>query len=175
MTTSLEILTNEHKNILKVISAVENECEKLENGKAIDKEFLEKAIDFIRGYADKIHHSKEEDILFVEMCKNEENMHCNPTHQMRHEHDEGRKFVKELEKELNKGNKKKIIENAKGYCNLLKDHIYKEDNILYPMADESMDAKTKKSMLDKFNKIEKDAALEIKRYLSFVKAVEKIK
>lgn len=150
-----EILSAEHQNILKVISALENECSALESGKAIDRAFFTKAIDFIRNYADKFHHAKEEDILFVELCSDSVSMHCNPTEQMRHEHEIGRGFVKGMEEALNSGSRQKLIENARRYAQLLQEHIYKEDNILYPMADEALNAQMQKSLLDKFGNAEK--------------------
>ena len=168
-----KILTEEHKNILKVIENMENEVNILEKGKEINKKFFEKAIDFIRNYADKFHHAKEENILFKEFDKAAEEgcAHCNPTKQMLSEHDEGRKFVKGIEQGVKENNKNKVIENARGYCMLLKEHIYKEDNILYPMADEALNENTKKSMLQKFNKINTERKKNKEKYLAFVKSL----
>ena len=73
---------------------------------------------------------------------------------MRYEHDLGRNFVKGMEEGLKQNNKKKILENARGYTQLLQDHIFKEDNILYPMAEESLTEEKKKSMLKKFKEAE---------------------
>ena len=140
-----KILSGEHKNIMKVIDALAKECSAIESGKKIDTAFFEKAIGFIRNYADKFHHAKEENILFKELSL----LHCNPVQQMLYEHDLGRGFVKGMEQALH-GNKAKLIENTMGYCQLLREHIFKEDNILYPMADESLAQKTKKSILERF-------------------------
>ena len=148
-----KILSDEHKNILKFIETLKKECERLNAGVPIDKGFFAKAVDFIKNYADKFHHAKEEDILFIELDKRKEQMHCSPMDQMRHEHDLGRGFVRGLEGALISGDKNKIIENARGYAELLEDHIYKEDNILYPMADEVLDDAAQKEMLEKFAKI----------------------
>jgi len=148
-----EILSAEHKNILKAIEALLRQCDKLNAGADIDKDFFEKAIEFIKNYADKFHHAKEEDILFAELDKRREQMHCSPMDQMRHEHDLGRGFVKGLEEALNNGGKNKIMENTRGYAELLQDHIYKEDNILYPMADEVLDNAAQKEIAEKFDKL----------------------
>ena len=48
------ILSDEHKNILKVIASVLKKCDEIEAGKEIDKEFFIKAVDFIKNYADKL-------------------------------------------------------------------------------------------------------------------------
>tara|TARA_Y100000310_G_C20497588_1_gene722319 strand:- start:139 stop:675 length:537 start_codon:yes stop_codon:yes gene_type:complete len=162
------ILTNEHKNILKVITAVENECAALERGKSINKAFFEKVIDFIRNYADRLHHGKEEDILFKEFNKRAEAgaTHCNPVQQMLHEHELGRGFVKGMEDGLNENNKAKLIKNANQYASLLIEHIYKEDEILYAMADEAIDAKTMDEIGEKFKRIDLERKKDIDKYLS---------
>jgi len=59
-----EILTSEHKNILKVIDTILAKCGELESGAEIDKDFFTKAIDFIKNYADRFHHAKEDNILY---------------------------------------------------------------------------------------------------------------
>src|SRR3989338_10125389 len=107
-----KILSYEHKNILRVIDALLKECFALESGKEIDKDFFKKAIEFIRGYADKFHHAKEEDILFVELSRDDVQMHCDPTPQMLHEHKLVRNFIKELENGVEENDKNKVIENA---------------------------------------------------------------
>ena len=159
-----KILSDEHKNILKVIEFLEEECCSIENGKEIDKEFFEKIIDFIKNYADGFHHAKEEDILFKEMDKNQRELHCNPIEQMLYEHDLGRGYVKGMEWGVKENNK----DNTRGYCRLLREHIYKEDNVLYPLADEALNKKVQDLMLEKFKKIGKDK----EKYLRFIKELK---
>ena len=173
MKTALQILSDEHQNILKVIDALLKECDSLKSGNKINKDFFKKIIDFIKGYADKFHHAKEEDILFVELCKDGVRMHCNPTQQMLHEHDLGRNFIKELEKGIEENNKEEVVENAKGYAHLLQEHIFKEDNILYPMADESLSLSVKNDMLEKFQRVEQKIIKEKNMYLLFLEELKK--
>tara|TARA_Y100000034_G_scaffold46233_1_gene56879 strand:- start:24347 stop:24862 length:516 start_codon:yes stop_codon:yes gene_type:complete len=165
-----KILVDEHKNILKLTEFIEKECE---SEKDIDKDFFIKAIYFIKNYADKFHHAKEEDILFVELCKDEVQMHCNPIDQMLSEHDLGRNFIKETEIGIKENNNEKIIENAMNYVNLIKEHIYKEDNILYPMSDEVLDKKTQKDILDRFSKADKIKDKDKKKCLLIVNELKK--
>ena len=173
MDKSINILVNEHKNILIVIDALLKECDGLESKKEINKDFFKKITEFIRGYADKFHHAKEEDILFIELCKDTVAMHCNPTQQMLYEHDLGRNFVKGLKKGLQENNPDEIIKNGRGYAELLKEHINKEDNILYPMAEEALDEKTKQIILKKFEEVEKKFVLENEKYLVLIKDLTK--
>ena len=171
---SINMLVKEHEKILLVVDALEKKCGFLESGENVDKDFFTKVIDFIRNYADRFHHAKEEDILFREFnkCAEEGCVHCNPVEQMLHEHDLGRDFVKGLEKGLNENNKKKILENARGYIQLIREHIFKEDNILYPMADESLSKEVQEDMLKKFKNIENQRIKDIEKYLNFAGSLE---
>ncbi len=161
MNVVTKVLSEEHKHILIVVGMLEKECLALEKGKELRADFFKKAIQFIREYADQFHHKKEEDILFIELCKESIDMHCNPTYQMRHEHDLGRGFVKEMEEGLKEGDIPKIIYGANNYIQLIREHIYKEDNILYPMAEEALGEKDKKELELKFKEAdERNKTLE---------------
>ena len=167
MEKTTQLLVNEHKRILAVAEKIEEECVKIKKGKNVDDEFFRKVIEFVRNYADKFHHAKEEDILFKELCKNEEKMHCNPVEQMLYEHNLGRDFIKGIEEGMKKRDRKMIVDNALGYVNLIREHIFKEDNILYPIAEETLSKKTQIEMLKKFEKIEKSNS-QLEKYKSIL-------
>ena len=173
MDKSIKILVDEHKNILKVVDALEKECNEIKSGKGVDEDFFRNVIEFIRNYADKFHHAKEEEILFKEFCNTAEKgcLHCNPVEQMLYEHNIGRDFVKGIEEGMKERDKRKIVENALGYVNLIREHILKEDNILYPMSENSFDKKTKEKILKKFNEISKDKKIEENKYSLFVRSL----
>lgn len=153
MSKVVDILMKEHQFIAKVVEAVINEADKLEAGEKINELFFEQAIDFIVNYADKFHHSKEEDILFKTMCSDPGAMHCNPTEQMLYEHKIGRENVLKMKQGLADKNKKMLIEGAYGYGYLLRDHIVKEDSILYPMAEDIVGEKEMKQMAVSFEAV----------------------
>lgn len=148
-----ETLSGEHQNILNVIQKVLAECRKIENGASPEPEFFRQVIDFIRNYADKFHHAKEEDVLFKAMLENTGNLHCNPIPVMLHEHEAGRAYVQGMEEGLSENEPDKIIEHARGYCYLLQEHIYKEDNVLYPMAEEALSDIQKSRVLDQYDTV----------------------
>ena len=166
------VLSEEHQNILKVIEGVLKECNEVERGKDLDMGYFAEVIDFIKNYADGYHHAKEEDVLFKMMLDNVENMHCNPIPVMLHEHEAGRQYVKNLEKGIANSDKKEILTNAIGYCHLLKDHIYKEDNVLYPMAEEALSEEQKELVQAKYNQVKDElfSARDIQKYVDFVSA-----
>ncbi|MFQ5475021.1 MAG: hemerythrin domain-containing protein [Candidatus Nanoarchaeia archaeon] len=170
MSKAMALLSDEHKHILNVIDALLKECSSIDS-KGLDKVFFEKAIDFIRNYADKFHHAKEEDILFVELASAD--MHCDPTKQMLHEHDLGRGFVKGMEEGVKGNDKNKVVENARAYASLLQEHIRKEDMILYPMADDSLSGQALDSMLVKFRQADAERKETEDRCLAFVNEITK--
>lgn len=167
-----DVLSEEHQNILKVIDGVLKECNEIEGGKALDKEYFAEVIDFIKNYADGYHHAKEEDILFKAMLENLENMHCNPIPVMYHEHDEGRRYINNLEEAIENSDTDEVLNNAKGYCFLLQNHIYKEDNVLYPMAEEALSLDQKEEVQKKYKQVNDElfSAGELQKYLDLVPA-----
>lgn len=100
-----------------------------------------KIIDFLRNYADKHHHGKEEKLLFNKMADElgsaGEKL---VTHGMLVEHDLGRLYIMQLEDAVNRviaGDeeaKLDVIGNAIGYSDLLHRHIDKEDRVVYEFA-----------------------------------------
>ncbi len=156
MKSPTEILKAEHQNILKVIGAIQKECELINTGAYTDKDFFNRSVDFIRNYADRFHHAKEEDILFSELSADGINIPAGPVQQMLREHDMGREYIDGLVEGMEVDDKEKITYNALGYCQLLKQHIFKEDNILYPMAEQALDEQIQARMLKEFVKTENE-------------------
>ncbi|MGE5626653.1 MAG: hemerythrin domain-containing protein [Solirubrobacterales bacterium] len=135
------LMIEEHKNIKRMLQVVRKACFGIMQGKEIDYADFENIIDFIRSYADKNHHGKEEKILFNKMVDEiggaaEKLVKFG----MLVEHDFGRLYIKELEEALAKvkagDNEAKldVIANAISYTHLLTRHIDKEDNVVYTFA-----------------------------------------
>ncbi len=155
-----EQLIEEHEGIRLMLSILESFIKKAEAGEEIDINHLESMIDFIKTFADKCHHGKEEEILFPAMVEAGMNKEAGPIAVMLTEHDQGRAFVKGLTEAYNSyksGNIKaltEIIENSKGYIFLLRNHIDKENNILFRMADQIIDPILHEGIYDAFERIE---------------------
>ena len=152
---STESLKTEHRAIESALEILEEICKGLEKGETVNSEDILDLIDFIKGFADSCHHAKEEGVLFIEMEKAGLTKDGGPIVVMLEEHTAGREFVKNMT-EASQGeniDKDLFIINARGYINLLKQHIEKEDNILYPMADKLLTGKDKEIVFA-FEKIE---------------------
>jgi len=57
----------EHRLIERMIRLLDAQSKRIRNGSPPELEFLSQALDFIRTYADRCHHGKEEDILFRDL------------------------------------------------------------------------------------------------------------
>jgi len=59
----------EHRLIERMIEVMKRQLQRWETEGKADSSFIETAVDFIRTYADRCHHGKEEDILFRDLSK----------------------------------------------------------------------------------------------------------
>ena len=173
-----QVMVDEHKLILRMIALVENNTALLEQGKFRNWQFYIDAVDFIRNYADRFHHAKEEDVLFVELINNGMPEKQSPIEAMHMEHNQGRAHVRAIEEAAQKaldgeiGQATVIIENAKGYAALLRGHIEKEDDILYPLAERVLPEEVRARMLDAYARAEQKTPGLEKKYVRLVKSYE---
>jgi hemerythrin-like domain-containing protein len=149
----VEVMMNEHKNILIMLSIIRKAMNEFMENDILNKEEILEMADFVKNYADYIHHGKEEKILFKEM-----ETHIGETarklvqHGMLVEHDQGRFYMQELRKFINlyengeKDKKIDIIANAIGYASLLDRHIFKENNVIYTLAKREINEEVFNSM-----------------------------
>lgn len=157
---SIEILMAEHQIILKKLAGLK---ELLPTLAVPDLHLVSKYMDFIRIYADEYHHAKEEKILFPWMIEQNPAFEFGPIGCMIKEHELGRKLIQNavciLEKENISGEEIEALKDLLGnFITVLADHIGKEDNVLYQMAEE-MDQALKKGdeiMMPGFLRVENE-------------------
>ncbi len=149
---STEQLKDEHQAVLLAMEIMDKICQKLETGEKIDPKHQKEILEFIKIFVDKCHHGKEEDLLFPAMEKVGIPKEQGPIGMMLMEHDMGRKFVKGMSE--NVSSPEKFIEDARGYIELLRQHIEKENNILYQLADRHISQAKDNELLKEFDKLE---------------------
>lgn len=157
-----EQLMEEHRAIETMLNILENVCQRLETGKAVDAEHLEHILEFIRIFADRCHHGKEEDLLFPAMEKAGIPREGGPIGVMLIEHVQGRNYVRGMGEAVSRYKAGEVkaasdfIANARGYIALLRQHINKEDNILYRMADMHLSESKQQELLEQFEQVERE-------------------
>ncbi len=159
-------LVDEHVFIKKLLAAIPVMLESIDVSHAEDKQIILDSIDFIRSYADKYHHAKEEALLFkkfedIEIIK-----------AMLEEHDIGRGHVKAVIEAVEKKDNQKIIERLTAYRELLKDHIKKEDDLLYPWLDKNLSVSEIGELFTKFSGIDKQYEAASQKYEGFANKIE---
>ena len=171
------LLSDEHRVIERVLAAVERLTEKPAS------EFLQpwkKALDFIRHFADQCHHCKEEKVLFPALEQHGIPNEGGPIGMMLIEHEEGRSYVRAMFDALERveagdqSAQAPLFENAKRYLRLLREHIQKEDDILFRMADEVIPEDEQKQLLKSFeaHEAEEMGAGVHEKYLTIAQDLE---
>lgn len=172
------VMVEEHKLILRMIALVEENTRKLEAGRFDQWGFYLDAVDFIRNYADRFHHAKEEDVLFKALVANGMPAENSPVAAMLMAHDQGRAFVRGMEEGAKKAlagdrtQAAEIARNAYGYIALLRDHIDKEDNILYPLAERVLPEGLRPEMVAAYRKAEEQSIGLEEKYRRMVEGWE---
>lgn len=154
-----EILMQEHRLIERVLDALETAAGHVAQHHAVRPGFFLDAADFIAGFADDCHHHKEEDVLFGALGGPETG---GAIDMMLDEHQQGRslnKGMRDAARRLESGDdtaRGPLVSNARQYVALLRDHIEKEDEMLFPMADELLSAEQQGELDRGIERIERE-------------------
>jgi len=164
---SSTILVKEHEVILKAIDALDRKIEEFRKTKTIDVEFLRSLLEFSRTFIDRCHHGKEELCLFPCLEKRGIPRDGGPIGVMLMEHEMGRSLVRQISERLDnyaakhgKTDFEKILNLCSEYVELLRQHIYKENHILFPMGDGVIDEQDDKQNIECYEKKEHEIGHE---------------
>jgi hemerythrin-like domain-containing protein len=146
MNKCVDLMMQEHELIVEVLASLKVMADKLAAGAEVARQDVADFGRFFRDFADKCHHGKEEDRLFVKMVEVGFPQEGGPIAVMLAEHDAGRQEVRGLlaigsgSGALSRAEIARIVQYASEFVPLLYAHIQKENNILYPMAQNAIPA-----------------------------------
>ena len=149
-----EELRKEHDNLREFTNTLEALAITFMESNEISFGEFYNAIEYIKDYADKKHHQKEEEILFKGLLETGDELVNNIiNHAMIVEHNLARMYVWELENAIRQYEeeasvklKLSIITNTMSYVYLLRKHIDKENNVLYPYGEKLLSAEDIENM-----------------------------
>ena len=155
-----EILMHEHTIVLKMLEGAERLVQTFESTHQVDAGRVEKIIDFSRNFTDGCHHAKEEKHFFTRLQERGMSKEQGPIAVMLHEHSTGRELIRRLEQALrdHKLGKidaaGKIAQIIRLYIELLRAHIAKENNVLFPMSERYLTPDDQSDLEKAFDKLE---------------------
>jgi hemerythrin-like domain-containing protein len=172
-----DILRDEHRVIEQVLSCLEVLADGARVAGALDGAAARDALDFFQHFADGCHHAKEEACLFPALESRGFDPHQGPTGVMRVEHVLGRHYLRALRSDLEavaQGDApavSRFAENAAAFARLLREHIAKEDQRLFPMADRTLSDRDQQALLGSFEQVEGHEAGAHEHYLAVADAL----
>lgn len=167
----------EHRLIERMIRQIQKVLKQIDATNEVDPLFIDKVVDFIRTYADRTHHGKEEDILFRDLQKKElSNDDRRVMNELVEEHVFGRHTTKNLVEANNRyrNGGKSALTAIEDHLHTLVDfypkHIEKEDKVFFPASRAYFTDQEDQAMLDEFWAFDKKMIHE--KYKSVVEALE---
>ena len=150
---STKFLIQEHKLILRALDVLDAMSSSVEGSGKIDEDDADKILDFLRWFGDAHHQAKEETILFPAL-KSAAAAHDRPIQHMIHEHGQDRALIEEMETAVRVNKLSEFVSCANKLSSTLRNHIYKEDDILYELAAQVIDAASDEKVLDRLSRFE---------------------
>ncbi len=166
MARPLTILMEEHRLIESALGSLETCALEVDGGLALERAIARDYAEFLKGFADAWHHGKEEDILFRRMVERGFSAESGPVAVMLHEPREGRALVGRIaavgaaDGAVSDSERATFLAASRGFVPLLRQHIQKEDNILYPMSERVLSAAEFETMLSDFEAFERAAGAD---------------
>jgi hemerythrin-like domain-containing protein len=157
--TPTQVLMEEHELILQALDALQKRLDTMQEPTPADRAYFAKAVEFLRGFADQCHHGKEESLLFTRMAERGFPTQGGPIAVMLSEHQTGRAFIRGLaEAAAGIGTDPTagdgLRRHGHGYIALLRNHIAKENQVLFPMADRALSAADQQDLQQAFARFE---------------------
>ena len=157
-----EILIAEHDSILEMLRVLGVVCDRLDGNEAVAPENLNQILSFLKGFADRCHHGKEEDLLFPAMEEAGIPREAGPIGVMLTEHVQGRDYIQRMTaavrllEENHSDGSTRFVEAGRAYVDLLNQHIQKENNVLFRMADAHVSEIKQRQLEEQFEKVNRE-------------------
>jgi hemerythrin-like domain-containing protein len=157
-----DILIAEHRTIERVLSTLETQTRQLQAGAPVRPGFFQDASAFFRGFADGCHHRKEEEALFRMMVDAGLSDQTGPIAILLAEHEQGRAYNRAMEKAARAlaggeaAARDDLVRNVQEYVALLRQHIRRENDFLFPMAGRMLPPARQKELSEEFRRIERE-------------------
>jgi hemerythrin-like domain-containing protein len=170
----------EHRLIERMIAIINDALAQIRSSGKVNPLFVDTAVDFIRIYADRTHHGKEEDILFRKL--DQRSLSSDDRRVMKEliqEHVFGRQTTKALvdaNTRYRNGDERAlagIVENLQTLVEFYPKHIVKEDKVFFPASRAYFADEEDQAMLSEFWEFDRKMIHE--KYKAVVEEIEAFK
>ncbi len=152
--SATSILSGEHQVILQVLTVLEKLAAIATSDRRIPIDHASRALEVLTRFADHCHHGKEENVLFPALEAIQPGF--GPVQVMRAEHVEGRAFIRAMLEAVAQEDAARFAQAATGYIALLRQHIAKEDDVLFRFAGQMLTPTQDAEILEGYRAIEHD-------------------
>ncbi len=156
------ILRQEHDAILQMLDVSEALAQRLAAGAPVEPQRLTEMLEFFQTFADRCHHGKEEDLLFPLLERKGLMRAGGPVGVMLDEHEQGRALVRRMTDAAQAYNDhdatagRRYADASRRYASLLRQHIDKENHILFMLADRLLSPAEQDDLVRAFERVEVD-------------------
>jgi hemerythrin-like domain-containing protein len=165
--TAVEMLEAEHRVIQKMVAGMSVLADQLEGGEPVDVSLLESIVVFLRTFADRLHHGKEESFLFPALIRRGVPSQGCPIGGLTMEHQKGRVMVGELADAIRgyaagePPARENLVKSLRVLVAFYPNHIWKEDYLLFPLAGKVLTPEDQQELMDKFETVERELGLDV--------------
>jgi hemerythrin-like domain-containing protein len=159
----IEELKTEHRAVEESLRILAGICTVIEGrGEIVEPAHIDQLLEFFSVFVDTCHHGKEEALLFPALEAQGVSRQGGPIGVMLAEHVAGRGHIQDMRRALadhssgRKAAASDFVRHARSYIGLLQEHIAKEDQVLFQIADQRLSAARKNELAKGFERIEEE-------------------
>jgi hemerythrin-like domain-containing protein len=152
----IEVLSAEHKTMLRIADVLDSMAQRAADESDYNKQDVETMFQLLHGFGDELHQAKEEGALFPAFTKRCDAAEFAAVRHMLFEHEQDRSLMSGMADAIARSNAPQFAEYAAQLANILRNHIFKEDNILFEMISAHLPEDADRQVLAEFELFDRD-------------------
>ena len=167
MSDFIHELTHDHRVIQQVAAGMSAVAELLDSGNQVDPSVLSDLVQFLRVFADQYHHEKEEQFLFPLLATKGNVSTRRELESLEREHRSAKQLVGQLAKAAAvyvhnpAAVRYRVIDLLQQLVELYPAHIWKEDFLLFPLAQQNLSQNEQQHLKEKFEDVEREMGEDV--------------
>ena len=167
MNNFIHELRHDHRMIQQVVAGMSAVADLLDSGKQVDPSVLSDLVQFFRVFADQCHHEKEEQHLFPLLATKATASTRRELESLEREHRSAKQLVAQLAKAAAvyvhnpAAVRCRVIDLLQQLVELYPAHIWKEDFLLFPLAQQNLSQTEQQDLKEQFEDVERDVGEDL--------------